>query len=106
MKLLIKLGVILCPLGLTGCLQMFPAKAIPMPNNTYTISSQGNMFATQNLLSNKINKAAHKVCPKGYHEQTSAQLDTRYERTTAYANGTTIPVNAPIKTMHKVIQCD
>lgn len=106
MKLLLKFGLLLCPLGLTGCLQMLPAKAIPMPNNTYTISSQGNMFATQNLLTNKISKAASKVCPKGYHEQTSAQSNTRYEPTMAYANGTTIPVVAPIKTVSKVIQCD
>lgn len=98
-----KLVLLLLPFSLTGCLQMFAAKPVPLGDNTYNILAQGNAFASKNVLSNKITKAANKACPNGYTEKSDQEYNVKYEQTYNAAIGF-MPV--PVKNMTKIIQCN
>lgn len=82
---------------------MFAAKPVALGDNTYNILAQGNVFASQKLLANKITKAANKTCPNGYSEKSNQEYSVKYEQTYNPATGS-MPV--PIKNMTKIIQCN
>ena len=84
-----------------GCVQLMPASANKKGENQYEVTSFGNSFAGREMLEEKVDKKAKKVCKNGVQSISEGEYSQRKEQ--VYING--FPQTNTFFSFTKTVNC-
>ena len=86
-----------------SCAQMVPARSWDQGNGVHKLEASGNTFASDESLSQKIDKKANKICGDAGFKYIE-DSDPEWHKQTSYTNG--VAITAGYKVLTKTIKCN